>query len=101
MGSTWALHGAPQMATARGDTSGQAMLPWEVFTHLLTCNDATYETAFAEGSPTALLLKDLKFVSVGDVNIVRPRQTGSLHFIKHCKVCPRVVNLAFDVTRIR
>ena len=99
MGSTWALHGAPP-AAAHGDTSNQGMLPWEVFTHMLTFKDAKHEMAFAEGTPSALLIKDLKFVSIGDVNIVRPRRTGSLNFIKHCGVCPRVVNLSFDLKRL-
>ena len=98
MGSTRALHGAPQMGT--GDTSAQAMLPWEVFTHLLTFKDPIYETASAEGTPSARRIKDLSFSVIGGCTIIRPRQTGSLHFIKHCEACPRAVNLSFDLTRL-
>ena len=73
-------------------TMAQSHLPFEVFRHMMTFRDPIYELALEEGTPTALLIKDLKFVSIGDVNIVRPRQTGSLHFIKHCGVCPRASN---------
>ena len=66
----------------------------------MTFRDPNYELALEEGTPSALLIKDLKFVSIGDVNIVRPRQTGYLHFRKHCEVCPRVVNLSFDLKRL-
>ena len=75
-------------------------VPSEVFMHILAFKGATYEIAWAEGTQSALLIKDLKFVSIGDVNIVRPRQTGSLHFIKHCEVCPRVADLSFDLRRL-
>ena len=82
-----------------GDASTQAMLPWEVFTHLLAFKDTRYEMALKEGMPSALLIKDLKFISIDGINIVRPRPTGSLHFIKHGEVCPRVVYLLFDLKR--
>ena len=78
----------------------EVQVPFEVFMRILTFKDATYEMARTGGTPSALLVKELKFVSIGDVNIVRPRQTGSLHFIKHCEVCPRVVNLSFDLKRL-
>ena len=81
-------------------TMAQYHLPFEVFRHMMTFRDPIYELALEEGTPTALLIKDLKFVSIGDVNIVRPRQAGSLHFIKHCEVCPRAVNLSFDLKRL-
>ena len=78
-------------------TMAQSHLPFEVFRHMMTFRDPIYELALAEGTPSALHIKDWEFVITGDVNIVRPRQTGSLHFIKHGGVCPRVVNLSFDL----
>ena len=103
MGSTWALHGAPlsQTAAAPGGTSIRGMLPWEVFTHLLTFKDAKYEMAFAEGTPIARLIKDLNFSMIGGYTIIRPRETGTLYFIKHCEVYPRSVSLCFDPTSLR
>ena len=59
-------------------TMAQYHLPFEVFRHMMTFRDPIYELALEEGTPTALLIKDLKFVSIGDVNIVRPRQTDLL-----------------------
>ena len=99
MGSTWALHGATQAAAAPGGFRG--MLPWEVFTHLLTFKDAKYEMAFAEGTPSARLIKGLNFVMLDDYTIIRPRETGTLYFITHCKVYPRSVSLCFDPRRLR
>ena len=103
MGSTWALHGAPEMSgesphpvQLEVETSHRH-LPGHVLRYALGFKDPIFEHAFAEGTPSALLIKDLEFVSIGNVNVVRPRQTGPLHFRKHCEVCPRVVNLSFDL----
>ena len=103
MGSTWALHGAPlsQTAAAHGDASNQGMLPWEVFTHLLTFKDANYEMAFVEGTPSARRINDLNFGMIGDYTIIRPRETGTLYFITHSKVYPRCISLCFDPRRLR
>ena len=60
----------------------QTNLPGHVLRYVLYFKDPTYEMALTSGTPTALLIKDLQFVSIGNINIVRPRQTGSLHF-KH------------------
>ena len=82
-------------------TMAQSHLPFEVSRHMMTFRDPIYELALEEGTPTARLVQDLEFVSIGGINIIRPRQTGSLHYSKHCEVCARAVNLSFELRRLR
>ena len=76
-------------------------LPCDLFKHMLSFKDLRYEVALTTGTPTGTLIKELKFVTIADAKVVRPREPGTVFFIKHCTVYPRSPSLCFQTNKLR
>ena len=79
----------------------EVSLPFDIFRYTMTFKDPVYEKAFTGGTPSAVVIKELKFLNIGDAMVVRPKQSGAAYFLRNCPIYSRSMSLCFELSRFK